>query len=176
MKRVFLQLACALLLGCMLLNISGLFLVFCYQQLQLKREMKQYLGQHLQHADVSVFSFSKQDQKLLEWEGSDEFSLNGQMYDVLKKVQHGAQVTIYCVMDKMETALIQQFLQHSGKQKPLKGKADVRTQLLSWHYLLADKIKPVHFASIKLLHHTCYTFFLPFTERDVLAPPPRIIS
>lgn len=175
MRRILSQLVCGLLLFCMVTNISGLFLVFCCQQQELKREMKQYLSLHPQSPDITIISFSIQEQRLLEWEGADEFSLHNQMYDVIKKVQQGNKLVVYCVPDAKESALIKNFLQQTEK-RPVKGKAAVLTQLLSGPYVLTERYIPLLFASSILLHKVDYTFFLPYTEQVILTPPPRIVS
>lgn len=175
MRRVFTQLICVLLLFCLLINISGLFLIFCYRQQEVKWEMKQYLSRNLQHASLTVFAFSLQDKKNINWEANDEFSFQGQMYDVIKELQLGDTTIVYCVPDSKETALIKSFLQQSEKQAPLKEKNSLPVQLLSTPYLVAEPNTGLHFAPLKLLHHTQYAFFLPYAEQVILTPPPQVV-
>lgn len=157
----------------MAINISGLFLIFCYQQQEVKREMKQYLGRNLQHAAVTVFAFSLQDQKNIARESDDEFTFQGRMYDVIKTVKQGDKTIVYCMSDAKETALVKNFFQHNEQQAPLKAKTCIQTEWLSWPYLIAERNTALHFASLKLLHHPRYTIFLPYAAQAILVPPPR---
>jgi hypothetical protein len=175
MRQVFTQLACGLLLLCLTTNMSGLFVVFYFQQQELKREMRQYIRRHEQFSGITIFTFPAKHQKSLQWEIDEEYSFHGQLYDVIKKVQRGDQIFVYCIPDDKESALIKNFLQLSENKKPLKDKTSAQTELLSWPYVLAEQNMTSAFTPLVLSHHEHYSFFLPFTERVILAPPPRAV-
>lgn len=173
MRRVLIQITCVLLLLCMITNSSGFFLVFCCQQFKLKQEMKHYLSLHPQNPDVIRLSFSAQELKGLAWEGDDEFSLQGRMYDVISNVQQGEKRILYCVEDSNETTLIQNFLQHSESKLPAKDKTSALTEWLSSPFLIAERNVALPFTASILSHYTPYIFFLLYIDPGILTPPPR---
>lgn len=170
------RLACISLILCMLFHTCGPFFVLYYRQMVSRSEMRQYLRQHVQHADIKRFQFSDGDQTKIAWEDENEFSLDGEMYDVIKKVKQGKTLVVYCVADKKETRLIQQFLTQAKKQIPVKENDSLRTQLLMLLYWVDSGNQAVPLASTRLLHFDLYTFSLPYIHQNIPAPPPRIVA
>ena len=55
------------------------------------------------------FVFSLNDKEILQklkWESDNEFSFNGEMYDIIGKKTENGKVVIRCIGDKKETALV----------------------------------------------------------------------
>src|SRR6185295_12150122 len=73
---------------CFLLNITGYHIIFYLRQEEIKAEMRAAIRMQAYSEDETDFVFSvndKQSMSQLEWEGDDEFSFNGEMYDVIEK-------------------------------------------------------------------------------------------
>ena len=71
--------------------------------------MKKMLLAQTNSEDENDFVFSLDDKKTLkqlEWEGDDEFSLNGEMYDVIEMKIENNKLIVRCLNDKKETALL----------------------------------------------------------------------
>jgi hypothetical protein len=78
--------------------------------------MKKLVRQgHNQNEKAFVFYLSDREilQKL-NWEGNDEFSFNGQMYDVVEKKIEDGKIMIRCIADKKETALVNKLNDNSS--------------------------------------------------------------
>jgi hypothetical protein len=160
----------------MLLHTTSLYFVFHFSQRAIKREMKNYLSSHLQDAHITMFTFSLEDQKDIGWEGDDEFTINGQMYDVIQKKKDGNKTVVYCVQDKKETALVQHFLRNVKKEAPIKGKTGALTQLVTAHFILAEKNTIIAVINQPLVHCTHFIYFLSHNYSDVIEQPPQTIA
>jgi len=96
------------LLCCFFLNVIGYHIVFYFQREEIKDEMKTLVRRGDNHNE-KAFVFYLSDKEILQklyWEGNDEFSFNGQMYDVVEKKIEDGKIMIRCIADKKETALV----------------------------------------------------------------------
>ncbi len=78
---------------CFLLNITGYHIIFYLRQEEIKAEMREAIRLQTYSGDETDFVFllnDKQSMKQLQWEGDDEFSFNGEMYDVIEKKTENA--------------------------------------------------------------------------------------
>ena len=85
----------------------GYYFVMHYFQNEQKETVKAKIFQHLKDTDLETISPSNPN---IYWEeDGKEFLLNGQMYDVVKtKIVNGREV-LYCINDKKEKALIDNY-------------------------------------------------------------------
>jgi len=125
--------------------------------------------------DENDFIFSindKQAQARLGWDGDDEFSFNGDMYDVIEKKIENGMIIIRALADKKETALIQKYSRISGENHS-RHKTALLVQLVNSLYLPSvDAISFIkwQFRSVRILLHP--VMIVPGVH-DVLTPPPR---
>jgi hypothetical protein len=97
----------AALLFCILFLFitGGYHLLFRISISEAKAAIKKQLrNQELPH--ITIFSFDKNEMKQLSWEDDEEFSLRGEMYDVIDKQFVEGKTVIRCISDKKETALV----------------------------------------------------------------------
>jgi hypothetical protein len=119
-----------------------------------------------------VFSMNDQESmKKLNWEGDDEFSLNGDMYDVIQKKVEGKKLIIRALADKNETDLLNK-TSDSWKENDKSNKiANELFQLLqTLFHNSTDEIiiiKPFRFGNY------CSSETLPFWAKRILTPPPQ---
>jgi hypothetical protein len=85
--------------------VAGYHFYFSLQLLQVKKEMKESLST-VNRSSLQVFHFNKTDYARLTWEDDNEFSINGNMYDVIEKHETNGLVSIKCIADNKETSLL----------------------------------------------------------------------
>jgi len=120
-----------------------------------------------------VFSLNdKQGMKQLDWEGDDEFSFNGEMYDVIEKKTGNGKLIIRSIADKQETTLLNDAKDHWNQNEKSNKVADELFQLLQslFHSPKTEDlvlIKPsVNMVSVISLR-------LPCQVKKIPTPPPR---
>lgn len=170
------------MLSIFFLNLIGHHIIFQLQQWQIKTEIKKIAAQYPNNKDEVVLVFSlndKSDLQKIKWDGDDEFSLYGKMYDVTEKKIENGKLIIHCITDKQETRLIEKydsinkndFDNHSSNTKsvlllkifnslylPVSDGSSFSTNISSGnHFLFLDNLIPSGYTKI-------------------LKPPPKEIS
>jgi hypothetical protein len=139
--------------------------------------MKKALRLQANNEDETTFVYSLDDKKSieqLEWEGNDEFSLNGEMYDMIEKKIENNKLIIRCISDKKETALIKKY-EKINNENNSKSKSALLLKLVSSSYLatvnaeLLIKYKPVP----SIIYFQCE--IVSSRPLDVLTPPPQVV-
>ena len=160
---------------CFLLNITGYHIIFYLQQEGIKAEMRAAIRMQTYSEDETDFVFSvndKQSMSQLDWEGDDEFSYKGEMYDVIDRKIEDGKLTIRSIADKQETALLNKVKDHWNQNEKSNKVADELFQLLQslFHSSKAEElvlIKPsvnrISFISLPL----------PSEVKKIPTPPPR---
>ncbi|MBX2890060.1 MAG: hypothetical protein KF734_03975 [Saprospiraceae bacterium] len=111
------------ILGILLLSVLAAPLVGTYASLRqekrrVKKEVKKRLMAGADNIDLVFFQFSKHDSEtLLRWEHEREFEYEEQMYDVVKKIEQGDSILLWCWWDHEETALNKQLRQLLAKSQ-----------------------------------------------------------
>jgi hypothetical protein len=155
------------------LHTTGLYIAFYFQQQELKREMKQYLRQHLQDAAIVTFVLEDVNKASFDFTGEEEFAYNGILYDIVKKEKKGAAIILYCVDDKKETQLVHSFMKHEKRSSSNKEKALAFAQLLSTPYLSASIEDITRFSSTTIDHTARCICYFPQPACEILSPPPQ---
>ncbi|SRR6266508_3149158 len=138
--------------------------------------MKKILLNQPKSEDENYFVFSLNDKKAieqLEWEGDDEFSLHGEMYDVIEKKLENNKLIIRCLSDTKETALIRKY-QKINNEANAKTKSGLLVKLVSSSYLATTN-------TIILIRNIFVSEPVSFQLQiisspvdDVITPPPQI--
>ena len=108
----------------------------------------------------------------MDWEGDDEFSYNGEMYDVIEKKTENGKLIIRSIADKRETALLNKAKDHWNQNEKSNKVADELFQLLQslFHSSKAEELvfnKP-------LVNRTSFISLpLPSQVKKIPTPPPR---
>lgn len=96
------------LIAILIVNLFGYFISFTAQRYRIRMEAKIE-----KRRNAREFAFSPAEfEKLHTCEGGKEFSLNGGMYDVVKKELRGGKIILTAYFDHKETGLIQNFLSY----------------------------------------------------------------
>ena len=137
--------------------------------------MKEIIRTQPGNEDEDDFVFSLDDKTnlaQLKWDGDDEFSLNGEMYDVIGKKIENNKLIIRCLSDKKETALVKKYSKVNNETNS-KNKTALLIKLVSSLYVCEEE--PGIF--FKPLPADTQTFFYAqkdFTlAHEVLTPPPQ---
>jgi len=161
---------------CFLLNITGYHIIFYLRQEGIKAEIRAAISMQTYSEDETDFVFllnDKQSMKQLNWEGDDEFSFNGEMYDVIEKKMEDGKLIIRSIADRQETALLNKVKDHWNQNEKSNKVADELFQLLQslFHSSKAEElvlIKPsvnrISFISVPL----------PSQVKKIPTPPPRV--
>jgi hypothetical protein len=163
------------LLVCFLLNITGYHIIFYLRQQEIKAEMRTAIRVQTCSGDETDFVFllsDKQSMKQLDWEGDDEFSYKGEMYDVIEKKITDGKLIIRSIADKQETALLNKANDHWDQNEKSNKVADELFQLLQ---SLFHSSKTEEFVSIKpsLYRISFISLSLPLQVKKIPTPPPR---
>jgi len=163
-----------ILLVCLFFNLSGYHLFFYLRKQELKTDMKEFLRSSAINKDIEQFVFSL-DKDLVagvEWEGENEFRLNGEMYDVVEKKVEDNKIVIRCISDKKETALLKKYekINHEDNSK---SRSALLVKLISSFYLsVANNVICIN-NNLALLHISFQQEIISSFRHDVLTPPPQ---
>ena len=159
------------------LNVIGYHVVFRLRQAEVKAEMKKLLRSNMNNKDVEQFVFSLKDRdaiEKLEWEGDDEFSLDGKMYDVIEKRTENGKLIIRCISDEKETILIKKYEQINNEAGNSKGKTALLIKLIGSSYL-ATSASDLSINDFQPIQKTSFTDgIISIDHPDVLTPPPQL--
>ena len=166
------------LLVCLFLNIIGYHIVFHVRKGEIKADMKKLLRLSDQNTEQFVFSLAdKTAIEKLEWEGEDEFRLNGSMYDVIEKKIVNGKWMIRCVSDTKETELIKKYqdITKNDFGSSSRNKSMTLLQLIGSLYTLPGNDVDVRIISSVQVHFFNYNHDIPSAPCDVITPPPRFL-
>ena len=125
-------------------------------------------------------SFSKAnapDEELPRWEGDDEFSYKGDMYDVIEKKETNDKLLVKCISDKKEDALVSKY---AGLLKDDWGATRKKTSLLlkvidNLFVYNNESQRPLLPVTIELAVVN-YSSPLSSPSSEVLTPPPQLFG
>ena len=112
-------------------------------------------------------------QASIQWDDEEEFSLNGQKYDVVDyKTEHGQRI-MYCLADTKETELLVHAAKARAGQSSLPGKHVPAFKSFECTTLYKNSIENF-FTLLQTEYPGCMSIALPRTSFDPSGPPPRI--
>ena len=136
--------------------------------------MRHYLHHLSGETSIQKLIVDKSDIALLYWENKDEFSFNGEMYDLIEKQDEGNKLVLYCIPDKKETSLIseyQKLIQKNNHSQTTPSESLL--QLITTHFMATDliglRLPDVCSNPLRYRH----SFLLPHTFHTVITPPPQ---
>ena len=137
-----------------------------------KEAIKEKIFQNLKDEELQSISLS--DNQNIYWEeDGKEFLLNGEMYDVVKRKIINGKVVLYCINDKKEKELVDNYnlitKHNSSSDKNGKNNIDNSFNLFVYH---DEKNSDQYFI---LAANKFYSFVSHLTESidDNISPPPK---
>ncbi len=137
--------------------------------------MKELIRTQQSNENENDFVFSLDDKTAaaqLKWEGDDEFSLNGEMYDVIEKKVENNKLIIRCFSDKKETTLLQK-AKEGWKENERSNK--IANELLQLLQTLFHNSRSEELTFIKPSRDDFYFLLmkLPLQVKRIPTPPPQ---
>jgi hypothetical protein len=163
------------LLVCFLLNITGYHIIFYLRQQEIKAEMRAAIRVQTYSGDETDFVFllsDKQSMEQLDWEGDDEFSYKGEMYDVIEKKITDGKLIIRSIADKQETALLNKAKDPWNQNEKSNKVADELFQLLQ-SLFHSSKTEELVFIKPSVYRISFISLSLPLQVKKIPTPPPR---
>lgn len=152
----------------------GYYFIYTYQQYCIKKEVRQNIINSI--SDDNFFVFNNDDKNLI-WEESDEFSINGKMYDVAKVKVVDNKKYLYCLKDDSETNLVTNYYSNFSKEnqssKQKKEKQNIQFQFVA----LLQNEEPIIFLYkvMNSKHFTVYTQNAVFKSISKIDQPPKFL-
>lgn len=171
------KLVVILIISCLFINIIGYHIIFYFWQQEIKLEMKKRVLAQPANKDENDFIFSLNDKAAitkLEWENDDEFSFNGEMYDVIETKIENNTLLIRSLSDKRETALIKKYAGINNENNS-KSKSALLLKLISNSYLFTPVSNSLAQVPVKPSRILFQSQIIPSIISDVLTPPPQVI-
>ena len=163
------------LLFIFLYNISGYYLAFTFQQSGIKETVQHTFKET---DDLLVLRILPGEEKNITWNGSDEFSLNGKMYDVAFTKQEGNILYLYCHSDSKENHLFASLNLHIrnniGFPGSRKNSKNTLKNPLPNFFMNTSKNELSFFVYTLKKEIQCSFHLLSFSI-DKPAPPPRLV-
>jgi hypothetical protein len=164
------------LLFIFLYNISGYYLAFTFQQSGIKETVQDAFKEG-ETDDLLVLRISPAEEKNMTWNGSEEFSLNGKMYDVAFSKREGNILYLYCYCDSKENQLFASLNLHVKNNIDFPGsrknsKNTLKNPLPNY-FMNSSKNELSFFVYILKKEIQCSFHLLSFSL-DTPAPPPRL--
>lgn len=153
--------------------------LFYINKCQIEGEFKQRVKNEIPISELIKFTVDVADStQNLKWIKNHEFIVDGQFYDVVKRIKNGSQLELYCVMDKKD----EQFLIFKQKLNRLLKQNEIpSSQEDHFFSTIKNWIGPqsVNLECYSFKSKNRYTFyFLSIKEYQIsdLSPPPRFIG
>jgi hypothetical protein len=174
------QITSILLLFIFLHNAIGVGVIFKLQQQQVRREIKRQLRRRVADNELRCFNLSKSDYRQLNWVRlDDEFQLEHEMFDVVRKEQKNDSVFLFCINDKQEARLFaglaEIFKRSADSNAPAKRAAKKLFKFFTTVYLKAKDESVFNEHQFSKLNSR-YCSFYSSPPLIIESPPPQLIQ
>lgn len=158
------------------LEITGFYPVFKLSQWNLRKEMKSLIKAGVPESELHVLPFSRRDLACLTWEREGkEFRKNGQMFDVVRRVDKKDTVILYCVNDKQESVLFANLDEILSKNAEKNGHHGKISKLLTLTFVVPEKLHAPRQFYVYTSFPSCIVNSYKSPSEKIKLPPPRFI-
>jgi hypothetical protein len=165
--------AAFLLLILLFFITAGYHFLFKIQIAEAKTEMKSRMLQISDDALVKM-EFDATQLSSLDWENDSEFTLNGEMYDVVENHTENGKTTILCLPDGKETALVAAYQQVQKNNPNEKNTSNIFFKLITAPFLPSSMVKFQNIPRDTKNRFISNSSQLLTSIRRILTPPPRV--
>lgn len=168
-----------LLLTAFFLNIIGYHFIFWVQQHTIKENME-VLRHSASIQNPIELRFSLSDEAVvskLSWEDENEFTFNGELYDVIRKTTINGELVIQCIKDKKETHLVNNYAKISKETQgdpSSKNKSTVLLKLITGIFIKTEQPVLSLPSCISKNHAITVCDALSPGSKKILIPPPQV--
>ena len=109
------------------------------------------------------------------WVHAHEFKYNGEMYDIVKKVDNDKQLILYCINDKKETKLEEELANrvHDNSQNSKQKQSSFHLNIFLSEQAQTEKTNIAYSSELS------FNFLSPdnynSVQLDIPSPPPRLV-
>lgn len=166
------KLSLILIIAVLAYSQVGYYFVMRHQQHEKKESIKEKIFVQLKDEVLDAISLPENQQKISWEEEGKEFSLNGEMYDVVKTKIINGKVVLFCINDKKERALIDNYnlLTKQNSSPDKKGKNTVDNSINLFVY---SEEANVQHPQISCTQFSSFTSPLAINIADKVSPPPK---
>jgi hypothetical protein len=152
-----------------LFNLGGYYVRFGIMQFSIHQEIKQTIRKNLKDSELTLIVVSDREKSDIRWiENGKEFSLNGEMYDVVRiKIQNG-KTSYYCINDVKEEELITSYKKNHKNRESDKN---VKNGIMLQFFPKTTSLLIYNFTSILI-----YPSFIDLYQSrylEIQSPPPK---
>jgi hypothetical protein len=160
-------------------QIIGFVGYFEFAHYQLKKEIKSQLKQGVTKDKLVIFDFDAKQIKKLVWLKKNEFDLNGNLFDVVRKSNSNGITHLECISDKQEKVLFAKLNQNVSSNL---SDDNQHKPISNWFKLLQTPALPIRvFDTKNLIYFKEYpieTFnyldYLSMKFIQIVSPPPQL--
>ena len=165
----------------LLLNITGYYPIFKWEQFRVRKEIKRRIKESVPGNELQVITFSKKNHTVNWVRNGQEFRYKGKMYDVVRITTKGDSIHYFCISDTKETSLFTQLdelvkMQMSHPSDSAQHTArNLLKIFLSLNYLPSQ---PIDISEEKVWEQNEFAYYFPYSEAfsDNTTPPPRLLG
>jgi hypothetical protein len=160
------------------IQIIGFVGYFEFAHYNLKKEIKTQLKQGVSKDQLALFDFNANQMKKLVWLKKNEFDLDGNLYDVVRKSNKNGITHLECISDKQEKILFAKLdqnvssnLSDDNQQKPMSSLLKLlQTPALPFGNIIDLQMVPVSENTFSAFN---YLDDLSIKSVQILSPPPQ---
>lgn len=160
------------------IQIIGFVGYFEFAHYNLKKDIKAQLKEGVPKDKLVIFDFSTSQLKNLVWLKKNEFDLNGNLYDVVRKSKSNGITHLECISDKQEKVLFAKLNQNVSSNL---GDDNQHSPVSSLFKLLQTPALPivnfidVQIVSLKENTTTAFNYLDYFSLKSIklVSPPPQ---
>ena len=182
LKRIFSISIFALLVGLLLVQMQGTWVVFKLQQVAVRHEVKQQIRAGVPESDLVTLRIAKVWEKTpnarFEREHSKEFRFDGEMYDIIRSREEGDTTVYICIHDVKESGLfadLERLIEEEIDQPINKKSRESMQQLIAAKYVQKSFTLSFVLSASAVVRSPMNE---PMISEDLQidSPPPKILS
>ncbi len=151
----------------------GYYVIMHHSQYVQKKVIKERIFQQLKDEELEIISLTDNKQHIYWEEEGKEFLLNGEMYDVVKTKRINGIIILYCINDKKEKSLIDNYnlITKHNSDSDKKGKSNIDNSINLFVYPNGDNIDVYSFTFLD--HFYSFDSRLQKIFLKTISPPPK---
>lgn len=168
-----------LLLTAFFLNIIGYHFIFQVRQHRIKENMEVLLHSASIQNPLELRFFLSDEAAIskLTWEDENEFTFNGELYDVIRKTTVNGELVIQCIKDKKETHLVNDYAKISKETQgdpSSKNKSTILLKLITGFFIKTEQPVLSLPSCVSKKHENTVCASLSSGSKEILIPPPQV--
>jgi hypothetical protein len=174
MQKVTLKIAAVFLCGLLIYNSLGYFMVLSVMRVAVQHQKWAELSS-LPESRLTAFVFNKNAQNSrLRIVNNREIQVDGKLYDIVRRVETGSNITYQCMHDSKEEKLVAQTRLFNSMAQPMPVKNTTRIIL---NNIIKYCVIDCHTSLVKQISIQFYPFIQTVTYYgpviSILVPPPQ---